>query len=297
MSRIHQTYVVIGLVALIGLSATAQAPLPYQRQENVVYAEIHGTGLLADIFTPTGKSNGLGIIDVVSGAWFSDRGKLHDHEQAQVYTTFCSRGYTVFAMRPGSVSKYAGDELLRNVKTAIRYVKSKAAGYGVDPNRLGLMGASAGGHLATLAAVTAEDGDPNAKDPLLQLDTRVKAVSVFFPPTDFLDWGGKKGDFGGGIGQLLFTGGTAGHSEEEIEARAKELSPRLQVKDGNLPPFLLFHGDADPMVPLQQSQSFVDTVKAAGGSAELIVKPGGGHPWPTLPEEVAVMGDWFDTHL
>jgi len=62
-------------------------------------------------------------------------------------------------------------------------------------------------------------------------------------------------------------------------------------------PFLIFHGDADPLVPLQQSQKLVAALKAAGGSAELIVKPGGGHPWLTLPDEVKVMADWFDQRL
>lgn len=279
------------------MTGVAQQDLPYTQQEHVVYAEIHGTGLIGDIFIPTGKPNGLGIVDVVSGAWHSDSGKLHDHMLAQVYTTYCSHGYTVFAMRPGSVTKYNGDEMLQNVKTAIRFVKSKADEYHIDPNRLGLTGASAGGHLATLAAVTADDGNPDAKNPLQKFDTHVKAAAVFFPPTDFLDWGGKKPDFSGAIGQLLFTGGVKGHSEEEIEAKARELSPRYQVKAGNLPKFLVFHGDADPMVPLQQSQVFVDAVKAAGGSAELIVKPGGAHPWPTIYEEVAVMADWFDKNL
>ena len=52
-----------------------------------------------------------------------------------------------------------------------------------------------------------------------------------------------------------------------------------------------------PQVPLQQSQVFVDSVNAAGGSAELIVKPGGGHPWLTMPEEVEVMALWFDKQL
>jgi len=275
----------------------AEDTLPYKQQENVVYAEVHGTGLLCDIFTPTGPSNGLGIIDLVSGAWHSDRGKLHDHMLAQVYSTFCGRGYTVFAMRPGSVSKYNGDEMLANVKTAIRYAKAKAESYGVDPGRLGMMGASAGGHLTTLAAVTAEDGNPEAKDPIQRQDTRVKAIAVFFPPTDFLDWGGSKADFSGAIGQLLFSGGTEGHSEEEIEKRARALSPVHQITSSTLPPFLLIHGDADPMVPLQQSEVFVEAVTSAGGEAELIVKPGGAHPWPTIHEEVAVMADWFDQRL
>ena len=62
-------------------------------------------------------------------------------------------------------------------------------------------------------------------------------------------------------------------------------------------PFLLIHGDADPLVPLQQSHRMVEALKEAGGSVELIVKKGGGHPWPTLPEEVKIMADWFDQHL
>ena len=62
-------------------------------------------------------------------------------------------------------------------------------------------------------------------------------------------------------------------------------------------PFLFIHGDSDPLVPLQQSQKMVELLKAAGGSAELIVKKGGGHPWLTIFEEVKIMADWFDHHL
>ena len=62
-------------------------------------------------------------------------------------------------------------------------------------------------------------------------------------------------------------------------------------------PFLIIHGDADPLVPLQQSRKMIEVLKAAGGSAELIVKKGGGHPWMTINEEVKVMADWFDQHL
>jgi dipeptidyl aminopeptidase/acylaminoacyl peptidase len=59
----------------------------------------------------------------------------------------------------------------------------------------------------------------------------------------------------------------------------------------------LIHGDADPLVPLQQSEAMLAALKQAGVPAELIVKPGGGHPWPTLHEEVQVMADWFDKQL
>jgi acetyl esterase/lipase len=275
----------------------AQEPpaLPYEQKVDVVYGEVHGTGLLMDVFTPKEKPNGLGIVDVVSGAYSSDRRKIRDHILAQVYSTFCGRGYTVFAIRPGSKSRYTGAEMEANVKTGIRYVKQHASDYKVDPDRLGLTGASAGGHLATLAAVTPEEAKPDSGSAPLRYDTRVKAAAIFFPPTDFLDWDGKPADMAV-LGDLLFLGGASGHSEDEIRARAEKISPARRVR-GRPVPFLLIHGDADPLVPLQQSQKMIEALKAAGGSAELIVKQGGGHSWLTIPEEVKIMADWFDKQL
>ncbi len=268
----------------------------YTQTKNVVYAEVHGTALVMDVFTPRGEKNGLGIVDVASGAWHSDRGKIEDHRQAGMYDVFCGRGYTVFAVRPGSVTKYAGDEMLRHMKRGIRYVKAHASEYGIDPDRLGIAGASAGGHLATLAVVTAEEGDPEAEDPLERFGTQVAAAAVFFPPTDFLDWEGRRFNLLR-RGELFFTC-TEGRTEEELEAKAEELSPARRVQSGGtLPPFLFIHGDADPLVPLQQSEKMIQVLKDAGASAELIVKPGGAHPWPTIREEVEVMADWLDARL
>lgn len=271
-----------------------RTPKPYVQKQDVLYGEIHGTGLLMDVFTPAGEINGLGIVDVASGAWNSDRGKIRDHERAHMYDIYCGKGYMVFAIRPGSRSKYSGLEMLANLKTGIRYVKAHAAEFGINPSRLGLTGASAGGHLASLAALTAEPGDPNAKDPLQKLDTSVKAVGVFFPPANFLDWNGAAA-LGDRV-QDLFFGDRATHTPEETAARARELSPALQAK-APTPPFLVIHGDADTTVPLQQSRMLVDAIKAAGGSAELIVKAGGGHAWLTISEEVKTMSDWFDKKL
>jgi dipeptidyl aminopeptidase/acylaminoacyl peptidase len=63
------------------------------------------------------------------------------------------------------------------------------------------------------------------------------------------------------------------------------------------PPFLIIHGDADPVVPLDQSKKLLAALEAAGVPAELIIKEGGAHPWPTIHEEVQVMSDWFDKQL
>jgi acetyl esterase/lipase len=262
----------------------------------VVFAEAHGTGLLMDVFASKGKPNGLAIVDIASGAWYSDRNKIRDHARAQVYTIFCSRGYTVFAVRPGSKTRYTAAEMDRNVKSAIRYVKAHAGEYRIDPARLGLMGGSAGGHLATLAALTPEPGKSNVGDVIDRNDTSVRAVGAFFPPTDFLDWDGDKSIRLEVLGPLLFNGGVRGQSPEEIREAARAISPMHRVKKPTVP-FLLIHGDADKVVPLSQSKKLVEAITKAGGSAELIIKPGGGHPWLTISEEVKVMADWFDKQL
>lgn len=269
--------------------------LPYIQKQDVVYGEVHGTGLLMDVFTPKEKTNGLAIVDVVSGAWSSDRRKLNDHALAQIFTIYCSRGYTVFAIRPGSKSRYTVPEMVENVKTGIRYVKEHAAEYGIDPERIGVTGASAGAHLACLAAVAPEAPNPGARDRLKRHGTAVNAVGVFFPPTDFLDWDGKAAD-AQLLAGLLVLPGAARPADGEILEKAKAISPALLVT-GKPVPFLVIHGDADPLVPLQQSEKLVKALKAAGGDAELIVKKGGGHPWFTIFEEVKIMADWFDARL
>ncbi len=274
----------------------AQEDLPYTHVKDLIYGEIHGTGLLMDVFSPKEKKRGLGIIDVVSGAWSSDRGKIRDHTLSQMFTIYCSRGYTVFAVRPGSKGRYTVFDMDRNVKTAVRFIKEHATEYGIDPNRLVMTGASAGAHLATLAALTVDSGNPNAKAAAQRFDTSVKAVGVFFPPTDFLDWDqGKRAEMSL-LGPLLFLGGASNQSEDEILAKAREASPLHRVTKTSVP-FLLIHGDADRVVPISHSQKLVEAIKKSGGSADLMVKAGGGHPWLTIPEEVRKLADWFDKQL
>jgi acetyl esterase/lipase len=267
----------------------------YEHKTDVVYGEVHGTGLLMDVFTPKSKPNGLAIVDVVSGVWRSDRGKIRDHSMAQLFNICCSHGYTVFAVRPGSRTRYTGLEMVSHIKMGIRYVKQHAAEYSIDPERLGLTGASAGGHLALLTAIAPEEGKSDSSSPALRQSTKVKATAVFFPPTDFLDWDGQPADLAK-FADLFFLGGSKGQTDEALQEQARKLSPARLVA-GPTMPFLFIHGDTDPLVPLQQSQKMVEALRAAGGLAELVVKEGGGHPWFTIPEEVKLMAKWFDQKL
>lgn len=301
--RSHRGWILMLFVvaALLGSTVAAQEA-PYSQRENVVYGEVDGVGLVMDIFTPTGDKNGLGIVDVISGAWHSDRGKIRDHARAQTFPILCRKGYTVFAIRPGSVTKFSVPEMLANLNLGIRWVKEHSQDYAIDPDRLGLMGASAGGHLACLAAVTAEDAKAAGGTAKPTVGTRVKAAAVFFPPTDFLNYGGRAVDaraddrMGQLIRRLAFPQGLGQQTDDELTQKVRQISPAHLVTP-EAPPFLLIHGDADPVVPLQQSEVMLAALKKAGVPAELIVKKGGGHPWLTLHEEVEVLADWFDKQL
>lgn len=288
--------------------AFAQVDRPFDRTIDLVYANIDGKDFYMDIFVPNGKGlidalkpgdggKGLGIVDIGSGAWHSDRGKLDDHEAAKIYDIFTARGYTVFAARPGDRDDYTCFDMVGHIKTAIRWVKANAAKYNVDPDRLGLCGASAGGHLALMTVLTEEPGEPAAKDPLKKLSTSVTAAGIFFPPTDFVEWGGDKDTrIEEAIGDILFKGGAEGRTKEEVLAKAKEASPLYYVK-GKTIPMYFFHGDADPLVPLVQSQKMVDKLRAAGSDVQFNIVPGGAHPWVTIPLDVLKLADWFDAKL
>ena len=271
---------------------------PFTRQENVIYAEDFGVAMVMDIFIPSGDKNGLAIVDVVSGAWHSDRGKMRDHQRAQMFDIFCSRGYTVFAVRPGSISKFSVPEMVTHIEQAVVWVKKHADEYGIDTARIGMTGASAGGHLASLVAVKNEGSDAQPGDNR----ATVKAVGVFFPPTDLTSFSRTAEDepedgISAFTRRILFSGGDAGDlSKEQIHQRLVDISPALRVTKG-APPFLLIHGDADKVVPMEQSTMLQHALEEHDVPVELIVKAGGGHPWPTLHEEVAVLADWFDRQL
>ena len=283
-----------GIVAPHSICA-GESAASYDVQENVVYAEVHGIGLLADIFTPKADKNGAAIVEVASGAWKSDRGKIRDLTKARVFEIMCDRGYVVFAIRPGSISKFSAAEMVDHVERGIAWAKSQAESYGFDKKRVAIMGASAGGHLASLTALA--NGRATGDD-----DASVAAAGIFFPPTDFTNYGGLKLDprqenqLGQFVRRLAFPEGVDGLDDEAILERLIQISRARQVSE-KAPPFVLIHGTADFMVPLQQSQVMLSALQEKQVPAELLIKQGGGHPWPTVDEEVAVMADWFDKQL
>jgi acetyl esterase/lipase len=192
------------ICALFLLAATplhaADSP-PYKHTEDVIYGRKFGTALTMDVFTPKQNANGAAIIMVVSGGWIS----AHEAIALPLFRTYATEltkhGYTAFAVVHGSQPRYTIPDVLEDMHRAVRYIRTHAADYHIDPDRIGISGASAGGHLSLMQGSAGRDGDPKAAAPVDRASSRVQAVACFFPPTDFLNYG-KPGEEALGSGIL-----------------------------------------------------------------------------------------------
>ena len=293
------------LFACAALAAAAQTPpsasvparVAYTRTEDVVYGRKFGTALTLDVIQPKTGANGYAIITLVSGGWKSS----HEGVNPGAYTAYLARGYTVFAVVHGSQPKFIISEIIPDIHRAVRFIRTNAARWSIDPAHLGITGASAGGHLSLTLGTQGGPGQPDAPDPVDRASSSIQAVACFYPPTDFLNYG-RDGELAVGVGTLKDYPPAFGPEADTPAGRQRlgeQLSPARFIT-AQLPPTLIFHGDADPLVPLQQSQLFVQRATAAGANAKLIVKPGaahGGKTWLNVDGDRAVMADWFDRYL
>lgn len=278
-------------------ASSAPAAVPaFTRTEDVVYGRKFGVALTLDVFQPAAP-NGCAVIAIVSGGWKSS----HDGINADAYAPFLARGYTVFAVVHGSQPKFILAEIVPDIHRAVRFIRYHAARWGIDPSHLGVTGASAGGHLSLTLGTQGGPGPTEAKDPVDRESSAVQAVACFFPPTDFLNYG-RDGEVATGAGKLKDFVAAFGPDAETPEGReclGEEFSPARFIT-AKMPPTLIIHGDADPLVPIQQSELFVQRATAAGATAKLIVKPGAGHGgknWTDVAGDRAVLADWFDHYL
>jgi acetyl esterase/lipase len=288
--------VLLALLCSLALSSFAQSPqmVGYKRTEDVIYHRKSGTALTLDVFEPE-KKNGASVFFMVSGGFVSS----HDGINAKMYLPFLERGYTVFAVVHACQPKFQIPEITQDIHRAIRYVRHHAARWGIDTNKFGITGASAGGHLSLSMGTQGRAGSPTAKDPVDRASSAVQAVACFFPPTDFENWNAP-GDNQVGIGKVgTQFKGAFGPRSDSAESRAelgKEISPiNFVTKDSA--PTLIIHGDADKLVPIYQAEIFAKKCADAGALCKVITKPGADHGWKGMEQDIATCAEWFDEHL
>jgi acetyl esterase/lipase len=298
----------LAALAALALAPVAAAQEPnYTRTEDVIYGRKFGLAMTMDVFAPKDKekANGKGIIWCVSGGWYSSKESVN----VNLAKAFVDRGYVVFEVVHGSTPKFTIPEVLEDMHRAVRFIKANAKKYNVDPDKLGIAGGSAGGHLSLMQGCAPKDGDPKAADPVNRQASKVAAVACFFPPTDFLNYG-KEGNVALGEGTLKGFRPPFDFWERDKEtnklvviedpekrkAIGKQISPAYHVTKDSAPA-LIIHGDADTLVPIQQAELIIAKFKDNNVPCELVVRKGAGHGGPAFSNDGKVLADWFDKHL
>jgi acetyl esterase/lipase len=291
--RRSQLFTLAAVAAAALLPGAVQAQNP-ARVADVIYTKHDGVALTMDIFKPA-KPNGIGVLWMVSGGWVSN----HNSINPAMARYFTDRGITLFQVVHGTQPRFTLPEIVKDIHRAVRFVRANASEYGVDPDRLGISGGSAGGHLSLMMGAFGGPGKPDAADPVERQSSRIQAVACFFPPTDFLNYG-KESQSAYSVpalkGYWSAFGVTDRTTPEQLVSLGKSTSP-IYGDLAALPPTFIIHGDADLLVPIQQAQRFVDQAKAKGANIQLDVRPGKGHGWANIEKDATLFVDWFEKHL
>jgi acetyl esterase/lipase len=285
--QIQPWLILVGLmpVQVLGVGNGVAQDKP-EIHADVVYGHKDGLALTMDVFSPAGEKNGAAIAFMVSGGWVS---RWSPPEQMMgLFGPYLEKGYTMVAVRHGSSPRYGIPDAVRDVRRAVRFLKLNAKGYGVDPERIGVMGMSAGGHLSLVLATTGDDGNPGSTDAVLKTSNRVKAVAAIVPPTDLTVcvWEGK--EFIPAYKQFPAL-------DMSVEEAAK-YSPKLHVTSDDAPA-LIISGTLDPLVPPRHGEWIAAEYKKQNVEHRLILLEADHGLTGKQAEAFQAMSQWFDKHL
>jgi acetyl esterase/lipase len=270
-------------------TASAASPgteLRAARQEtDIEYARVNGISLRMDASIPSTAKRSPAVIIVHGGAWVAGDRRYNVQPLFQPLTEAGFAWFSISYRLATDISQFGA--AVSDVREAIRFVKSHAADYHIDPDRIALIGESAGGQLAAMAVLR---GGP---------DTSVKAVVGLYTPSDLVSLAKNSAYIPVSVRNSIH--GTPW--EGLILAGLAQLSPINSVGPG-MPPFLLIHGTADSMVPFTQSRDMCNRMQQAGASCELFPVVGGGHGirwWESSPKLASAykhkMIEWLQQEL
>lgn len=216
----------------------------------------------------------LPVVVHLSGGGF----ELYEHMGSIPNLTWlCDAGYVVVDVeyRKSSESRFPG--AVEDVKTAIRFLKTYAAHFDIDPDRIATLGYSAGGYLSAFTAITGEAEEFDVGEHQSE-DSTVAAAVDFYGPIDFakLDEDDTVGSFMKHSSERSPESKFLGAPLPEIPEQCAKANP-LSYVHANVPPMLILHGDRDGDVPMRQSERLYEALTAAGAEAELIIVDGAGH--------------------
>lgn len=266
------------LLVLVGLQISVSAEF----RPDIEYAKVNGESIQLDASIPDGEGP-FPIAILIHGGGWGGGDKAREHMPPTEPLTDAK--FTWFSINYRLAPQHRWPAGIDDVRTAIRWVKKHAAEFKGDPNRIALVGYSAGGHLAAYAAAMASD------------DTRPQALVLLAGPTDLVADCERRGGVSPSL-QALFQQDVK--IDDEVRAVLHDASP-INHLTADAPPCLLIHGTVDVSVLYSQSVNFQSRMKELGVPCEIVTIPGGEHrlrDWQRLnPEYEHEMIQWLERVL
>jgi acetyl esterase/lipase len=285
----HCAHVVFCLALTVSASAATAAPVV---EADIEYAVVAGESLKLDLHKPASAAGAPLVVYVHGGGW--EAGSKAQMPLAGVV----ERGYVVASLdfRPASKAPFPGQ--VHEIKAAIRFLRANASRYGYDASRIGIVGASSGGHLAALVGTT--NGNAELEGALgghAEESSAVQAIVSYFPATNLTTILAQSTPFGLGVREPALKR-LLGALPKENEAGAKLASPVFHV-DPTDPPLFMLHGDQDPQMPINQSHELQGAYEQQGLAASFVVVHGAAHGGDGFytPANVERVAEFLEAHL
>jgi acetyl esterase/lipase len=281
-----------GLLASLLCGASTLADAIVLRTNDVEYARVDGQPLLLDLYRLEGGSAEPLLIWIHGGRW-----EVGSKEQMPV-AALVEHGFALASLdfRPASAARFPGQ--IHDIKAAIRFLRAQAGSYGFDASRIGILGASSGGHLAALVGTTNNHGElEGTLGSHADQSSSVQAIVSYFGASNLTTILRQSTPFGLGVRtpalQTLLGG-----LPEETAALARLASPVFHV-DATDPPLLILHGDQDPQMPINQSHELEGAYRSSGAVAQFAVVHGAGHGGDAFFDaaRLALVAEFLDRYL
>ncbi|MCX7010344.1 MAG: alpha/beta hydrolase [Kiritimatiellaeota bacterium] len=274
------------MLAMTALSVQAWAA-GVKVEKDVAYLPA-GRAEKADLYLPDNLAAGAKAQALlwIHGGGFSGGDKAQGRE-LNIGTNFAARGYVMMSINYALQQKGGAQAWPQNIhdcKTAVRWLRANAARLHLDPDRIAVGGGSAGGHLASMVALTKPEDGLDPKGPYGEFSCAVQAGMDFYGCVDLTTWHNSP-----------MLGKT---KEEDQEAYRKASAQTYARKDS--PPMLILHGTADKTVDIKQSETLAEALKKAGAVVEFVTIPGAPHTFHLQPKQKdlrPIVFEFLDKHL
>lgn len=266
------------------------ADLKPANDTSIVYGSGKNTRQVLDVFLPSQDETTFPVIFMIHGGGYVFGDKLF---LAPAVHFFVEQGYAVVTPNYRLAPSHPYPDPLDDIFCAYAWTLSNAETYGLDLSRLTVMGESAGANGAAMLAAV-DDPTPYLTDCPSQIpaDVHPKAAVLYYPPMDLSTCECRTAKELAAL--YLGMDGYDPKQEDEMRKRGLEASP-LPWLDGSEPPFLLFHGAEDTLIPPSESELFVQAVTDAGGTAQLTIVPKMSHGFFTRPAYPETQKAWQET--